>query len=74
MDIRESDDSAAEAFAEHVSDELSRKPLDRHLLNRFAEELRGTGRVVDVGCGPGHVARYLAAQGVEMQGLDLPRA
>jgi SAM-dependent methyltransferase len=71
MDIRESYDSAAEAYAEHLSDELSRKPLDRHLLNRFAEELRGTGRVVDVGCGPGHVARYLAAQGVEMLGLDL---
>jgi hypothetical protein len=43
MDIRESYDSAADAYAEHLSDELARKPLDRHLLNRFAEEVSGKG-------------------------------
>jgi SAM-dependent methyltransferase len=71
MDIRESYDSAAEAYAEHLAAELAGKPLDRHLLNRFAEGVRGRGLVVDVGCGPGHVAGYLKDQGVEMSGIDL---
>ena len=70
MDILESYDSAAAAYAEHLSDELARKPLDRHLLNRFAEETRGRGPVVDLGCGPGHVARYLSQQGVTIAGVD----
>jgi len=71
MDVRESYDSAAAAYAEHLSAELERKPLDRHLLNRFAEETRGRGLVADLGCGPGHVARYLSQQGVTIFGLDM---
>jgi SAM-dependent methyltransferase len=71
MDIRESYDSAAEAYAEHLATELAGKPLDRHLLNRFAEDLRGRGLVADLGCGPGHVAQYLQDQGVQMVGIDL---
>jgi SAM-dependent methyltransferase len=71
MDIRESYDSAAAAYAEHLSAELERKPLDRHLLNRFAEETRGRGLVVDLGCGPGHVARYPSQQGVTIFGVDI---
>lgn len=71
MDVRESYDSAAEAYAEHLATELERKPLDRHLLNRFAEETRGKGLVADLGCGPGHVTRYLHEQGVTVVGIDL---
>ena len=71
MDVRESYDSAAAAYAEHLSDELARKPLDRHLLNRFAEGTRGRGPVADLGCGPGHVARYLSQQGVTIFGIDV---
>ena len=71
MDVRESYDSAAEAYAEHLANELAGKPLDRHLLNRFAEEMRGRGLVADLGCGPGHVARYLHEQGVTVVGIDL---
>jgi SAM-dependent methyltransferase len=71
MDIRESYDSAAEAYAEHLATELTHKPLDRHLLNRFAEDTRGRGLVADVGCGPGHVSRYLHEQGVSVVGIDL---
>lgn len=70
-DVRRSYDSAAEAYAEQLSAELERKPLDRHLLNRFAEETRGRGLVADIGCGPGHVARYLHDQGVAAFGIDL---
>lgn len=71
MDVRESYDSAARAYAEHLATELDRKPLDRHLLNRFAEEMRGRGIVADLGCGPGHVARYLHDRGVRVAGIDL---
>jgi SAM-dependent methyltransferase len=71
MDVRDSYDSAADAYAEHLATELDQKPLDRHLLNRFAEETRGRGLVADLGCGPGHVARYLQEQGVTVVGIDL---
>jgi SAM-dependent methyltransferase len=33
--------------------------------------MRGQGPVVDVGCGPGQVARYLHQRGVSVSGLDL---
>jgi SAM-dependent methyltransferase len=71
MDVRASYDSAAEAYTEHLASELERKPLDRHLLNRFAEATRGQGIVADIGCGPGHVAAYLRDQGVTVMGIDL---
>ena len=70
MNVHDSYDSAAEAYAHHLASELDRKPLDRHLLNRFAEEARGRGLVADIGCGPGHVARYLHGRGVSIVGID----
>src|SRR5512143_1269771 len=69
--IRASYDTVAAAYVEHIAGELAGKPLDRHLLNRFAEEVRGRGPVLDLGCGPGHVTRYLADQGVSAFGIDL---
>ncbi|MEO8034779.1 MAG: class I SAM-dependent methyltransferase [Acidobacteriota bacterium] len=68
--IRHSYDAAAEAYASHLAMELEQKPLDRHLLNRFAEATRGLGPVADLGCGPGHVSRYLSDQGVSITGVD----
>lgn len=70
MDTRESYDSAAAVYAQHLSSELDYKPLVRHLLNRFAEDTRGRGVVADLGCGPGHVAKYLNQQGVSVFGID----
>jgi trans-aconitate methyltransferase len=65
MDVRESYDSAAEVYAQHLASELAQKPLGRHLLNRFAEETRGRGLVADLGCGPGHSRRcYLLSRAV----------
>ena len=69
--IRESYDRLAEEYARRISDELQLKPLDRELLDRFAEQIRGRGEVCDMGCGPGHVARYLRDAGVPVFGLDL---
>jgi SAM-dependent methyltransferase len=64
-------DRLAVEYAGHLADELSGKPLDRQLLDRFADEVRGTGPACDLGCGPGHVARYLHDRGLEIQGIDL---
>ena len=68
---RESYDELAATYTERIYAELAGKPLDRHLLNRFAEEVRARGPVADLGCGPGHVTRYLHEQGVRMLGVDL---
>ena len=72
--VRSSYDAVAESYAVHLFNELPGKPLDRHLLNRFAEEVRGKGRVADLGCGPGHVAKYLHDAGVTMIGVDISPA
>ncbi len=70
-DVRASYNRVADEYARRIADELTHKPLDRTLLDRFAERVQGAGPVVDVGCGPGHVAYYLAERGVEVSGLDL---
>ena len=69
--IRESYDRLAEEYARRISGELQHKPLDRALLDRFAKQTRERGEVCDMGCGPGHVARYLRDAGASVFGLDL---
>src|SRR4051794_33946044 len=51
--------------------ELAAYPWLRAALAAFAEEVRGRGPVLDVGCGPGHVTAHLAGLGVDVQGVDL---
>ena len=69
--IRESYDCVADEYAKRIFSELERKPLDRELLTRFAAQTRGKGKVCDMGCGPGHVARFLHEAGADVFGLDL---
>jgi SAM-dependent methyltransferase len=64
-------DQIAEEYAQRIYGELEHKPLDRALLDYMAEALRGEGTVADIGCGPGHVGRYLADRGVRVVGIDL---
>ncbi len=66
---RESYTRIAARYAERYSDELDYKPLERQLLGAFMPG--ATGRLCDLGCGPGHVAAYLHAQGREAIGVDL---
>ena len=70
-DLQNSYDRVAGPYAEQIFDELSRKPLDRQLLDRLAESAGGIGPICDLGCGPGQAARYLHTQGVEVCGVDL---
>lgn len=71
IDVQSGYDRIAEEYARRIYDELRNKPLDRSLLDRFAENVRGAGTVCDLGCGPGHVARYLHERGVQVRGMDL---
>jgi SAM-dependent methyltransferase len=70
-DVGDSYDRVAAEYARRIFGELGHKPLDRQLLDRFAERVQGLGPVCDLGCGPGHVARYLHERGVRVTGLDL---
>jgi SAM-dependent methyltransferase len=70
--VRASYDAVAERYAAAFADELAGKPLERGLLDAFAELCGAVGGpVADVGCGPGHVTRYLADRGARAFGLDL---
>lgn len=69
--IRADYDRIAEDYARKIYGELEHKPFDRELLTRFAGALEGRGVICDMGCGPGHVARYLRDAGADALGLDL---
>jgi SAM-dependent methyltransferase len=63
-------DAIAPQYARRFSDELDRKPLDRALLTTVVD-LAGGGLIADVGCGPGHVTRFLADRHPDVIGIDL---
>ena len=70
--VRAGYDAVAENYTARVHDELRNKPIDRGLLNAFADQLEsehGAGAAVcDIGCGPGHVGAFLAARGLACPG------
>jgi SAM-dependent methyltransferase len=67
-------DLVADEYVRRIFNELQHKPLDRQLLDRFAASVREVGPACDMGCGPGHVARYLHERGVQICGIDLSPA
>ncbi|MFZ0746846.1 MAG: class I SAM-dependent methyltransferase [Terracidiphilus sp.] len=69
--IRGDYDLVAEEYARRLFRELEGKPLDQQLLHRLAAEVGGLGAVCDLGCGPGHVARFLSDAGTHVFGIDL---
>jgi ubiquinone/menaquinone biosynthesis C-methylase UbiE len=69
--LKASYDRVAEHYATEYFEELKRKPFDREVLDSFADSLRGQGKVCEIGCGPGQIARYLLDRGVNMRGIDL---
>jgi SAM-dependent methyltransferase len=73
-DFQTSYDLVADEYVRRIFEELQHKPLDRQLLDRFAASVRDLGPACDMGCGPGHIARYLQDHGVEVCGVDLSPA
>ncbi|MFH9353441.1 class I SAM-dependent methyltransferase [Kitasatospora sp. NPDC017646] len=68
--VRGSYDAVAEEYLGRIGGELAHKVVDRALLGAVLEEAAG-GVVADLGCGPGHVAGWLAGQGARVVGIDL---
>jgi SAM-dependent methyltransferase len=65
-------------YAQLVGTELTTAfegPVDRAFLAAFVEFVGMTaGPVADVGCGPGRVAAFLAAHGLDVVGVDVSQA
>ena len=72
--VRHSYDEVAPEYLDKFRDELAHKPLDRALLRMLLERRGRELPVADVGCGPGHVAGWLASEGAEVVGIDLSAA
>jgi SAM-dependent methyltransferase len=72
--VRRSYDAVAEKYAAGFGDELPRKPLDRALLGCLIEQAEPGAPIADLGCGPGHVAAWLAGRGADAIGIDLSAA
>jgi SAM-dependent methyltransferase len=73
MSLIDSYNTVAAEYVSHVAGELAHKPFDRALLQMFAEITRD-GQIGDVGCGPGHITRYLRDLGADVFGCDLSPA
>ncbi|MBW4716223.1 class I SAM-dependent methyltransferase [Saccharothrix obliqua] len=74
VDVSPAYDAVAPLYAELFSDVLESLPFERALLAAFAERVRGSGPVLDVGCGPGHVTAHLTGLGLTAFGVDLSPA
>jgi SAM-dependent methyltransferase len=70
-DLQKGYDAVAADYAENFRDELEHKPFDRKMLDLLTEKVGDTGRICDMGCGPGQVARYLFDQGSDVSGVDI---
>jgi SAM-dependent methyltransferase/pimeloyl-ACP methyl ester carboxylesterase len=72
--MRHSYDQIADEYARRIYHELEGKPFDRELLSRFAKAVGVKREICDMGCGPGHIARYLQSLGASVSGLDISPA
>jgi SAM-dependent methyltransferase len=70
-ELRATYDVVAAEYASRFANELSGKPFDRKMLEWFAERVDGHGEILDLGCGPGHVALYLHDRKAKVRGIDL---
>src|SRR4051794_6661184 len=66
-------DAVAGEYEERFLNELASKPLDRQLLDDAVRERHG-GVVLDVGCGPGQIGRYLRHKRNTVIGVDVSHA
>lgn len=68
---RRSYDRVASSYRERFEGELDDKPFDRAFLDVLERVTPADGWVIDLGCGPGQIGRYLARQGLRVGGVDL---
>ncbi|GAA2205591.1 class I SAM-dependent methyltransferase [Nonomuraea monospora] len=69
-------DAVADLYADLTRDSLDSLPLDRALIDAFAELVRTAGPrpVVEAGCGPGYLTAHLRDLGLDASGVDLSPA
>lgn len=73
---RQAYDTVAVDYARLLEDNLAANIWDRAVLAAFAEHVRtaGSGRVLDLGCGPGRITGHLHELGLDVAGVDLSPA
>lgn len=72
--VAERYDRSAERYFDHVGAELEHASLDRAGLQLFAELVGPGAETIDAGCGPGHIAAFLASHGLNVSGIDISPA
>ncbi|GAA5156230.1 class I SAM-dependent methyltransferase [Pseudonocardia eucalypti] len=70
-DVRASYDRVADNYVEMNLGDIRTHPWLQAAMDGFVASVRGLGPVLDVGCGPGSVTRYLAGHGLDVTGVDL---
>jgi SAM-dependent methyltransferase len=73
-ELRDAHDVLAAYYREHFGEILRQMPIERAVLDLFAELTLAAGlgaEVGDVGCGTGRITPYLAARGLTPRGVDL---
>jgi SAM-dependent methyltransferase len=70
-ELQRSYDRVAAEYARQFRDEMDKKPFDRKMLDWLVEKVNRSGVICDLGCGPGQIASYLHASGINACGIDL---
>ncbi|XVV12288.1 class I SAM-dependent DNA methyltransferase [Actinoplanes sp. CA-131856] len=71
-ELRDAHDVLSEWYAENLTGVLESMPIERAMLDLFAELTAAQGTdVADVGCGTGRLLPYLAGRGLSPRGVDL---
>jgi ubiquinone/menaquinone biosynthesis C-methylase UbiE len=71
-ELRDAHDVLSEWYAENLVGVLESMPVERAMLDLFAELTLAVGaEVADVGCGTGRLMPYLAGRGLSPRGVDL---
>jgi len=70
-ETRKSYNLAAEKYFEDFKDEMKQKEYDRAFLDEFSTHFDSTSVICDVGCGPGHIAKYIHDKGLNIFGVDI---
>jgi len=68
---RKSYNLAAEKYFQDFKDEMKQKEFDRVFLDEFSSHFTSESMLCDLGCGPGHITRYVFDKGLNIFGVDI---